>query len=111
MPHRRQAVEPRHQRVVQTRRDRERRQRPIEHIAIRLLAQKAALPAMISASAARAAANARSGINAMKALSLGSWRSIRANSAVAYSTGDNFLSRISSAASARPRYARSPLTV
>src|SRR5882762_6403943 len=47
----------------------------------------------------------------MKALSLGSWRSIRANSAVAYSTGDNFLSRISSAASARPRYARSPLTV
>src|SRR5207302_1842415 len=47
----------------------------------------------------------------MKALSFGSWRSIRANSAVAYSTGDNFLSRISSAASARPRYARSPLTV
>ena len=38
-PHRRQAVEPRHQRVVERRRDRKRRQRAIEHVAVRLLAQ------------------------------------------------------------------------
>jgi len=42
-PHRRQAVEPRHQRGVERRRDRKRRQCPIEQIAIRLLAQQTAL--------------------------------------------------------------------
>jgi hypothetical protein len=41
--HGRQAVEPRHQRVVQARRDRERRQCPIEHIAVHFLAQQTAL--------------------------------------------------------------------
>jgi hypothetical protein len=43
MPHRRQAVEPRQQRVVQTRRDREWRQCAVEHIAIAFLAEQAAL--------------------------------------------------------------------
>jgi hypothetical protein len=43
MPYRRQAVEPRHQRTLQTCRDRERRQCPVKHVAVRLLAQQAAL--------------------------------------------------------------------
>ena len=41
--HRREAVEPRHQRIVQRRRDRERRQRPTEHVTIRLSAEQTAL--------------------------------------------------------------------
>ena len=56
-------------------------------------------PAVISASAARAAFSARSGVNAMKALYLPSWRSMRASNAVAYSTGDSFFARISRAIS------------
>jgi hypothetical protein len=43
MSHRCQTVEPRHQRVVQGRRDRERRQRAVEDVAVRFLAQQAAL--------------------------------------------------------------------
>jgi hypothetical protein len=43
MPHRRQTVEPRHQRGVQTRRKREWRQCPIEHVTVALLAQQTAL--------------------------------------------------------------------
>ena len=42
-PYRRQAVEPRQQRGVQRRRDRQRRQRPVKHVAVAFLAQEAAL--------------------------------------------------------------------
>jgi hypothetical protein len=38
-----QPVEPRHQQVMQARRDRERQRFPVEYVAIRLLAQQAAL--------------------------------------------------------------------
>src|SRR5580704_5529224 len=55
-------------------------------------------PAVISASAARAAFSARSGVKAINALYLLSWCSMRASNAVAYSTGDSFFARISSAA-------------
>ena len=42
-PDRRQAIEPRHQRIVQGRRDGEGRQCPVEHISVAFLAQQAAL--------------------------------------------------------------------
>src|SRR5262249_41461560 len=64
-------------------------------------------PRMISASARRASASARSGVKRRNALSLASWRSMRSIRNFEYSTGESFRARRSSAASATVSQARS----
>jgi hypothetical protein len=61
-PRRRQVVKPRQQRGVQTRRDCEWRQRGVQHVAIRFLAQQAALQHLVNSSMNSGTPSARSAI-------------------------------------------------